>query len=62
MVPLARLLDFLFPPRESERIVRELSKDALASLISPELIIETRSVTVALLPFRGINRITALTW
>jgi predicted amidophosphoribosyltransferase len=52
MVPLARLLDFLFPPRESERIVRGLSKDALVSRISPELVTETRPGTVALLPFR----------
>jgi predicted amidophosphoribosyltransferase len=52
MVPLARLLDFIFPPRESEVIVRTLSADALVALTSPELIVSTRPATTALLPFR----------
>jgi ComF family protein len=52
MVPLARLLDFIFPPRESELIVRELETEALVALLSPELVTATHPATVALLPFR----------
>lgn len=44
-------LDFLFPPRVDERILRDVSIDDFLTLIAPQLISETRPETVALLPF-----------
>jgi len=48
---LTALIDLLFPPREDERIVRELTPETLAELVEPKLVGE---VTV-LLPFHDIQ-------
>ena len=45
------LLDALFPPREDEKIVRELPPEALLTYLTPQLVSATRPRTVALLPF-----------
>ncbi|OGG68861.1 hypothetical protein A3H77_01805 [Candidatus Kaiserbacteria bacterium RIFCSPLOWO2_02_FULL_56_11] len=47
----ARLLDFLFPLRTDEAIVRELSVDQFLSRLEPQLETRTNPPTVALLPF-----------
>lgn len=46
-----RFLDFLFPPRADELILREVSDDDFLSLLSPRLVPETRPGTVALFSF-----------
>lgn len=48
---MLHLLDLLFPPRDEERLVRNLGLDELLSLLSPRLMSETVPATVALLPF-----------
>jgi len=45
------ILDFLFPPRVDERVLRGVSVEAFLAHISPRLVDETRPETVALLPF-----------
>ena len=44
-------LDFLFPPRADEKVVRETTLDEFLSLVTPVLASETRPETVVLLPF-----------
>jgi len=44
-------LDFLFPPRVDESILRDISVDDFLALVAPRLVPETRPGTVALLPF-----------
>ena len=46
-----RWLDFLFPPRADETVLRDVSADEFLAKIAPRLIPETRPGTVALLPF-----------
>ncbi|TSA43776.1 ComF family protein, partial [bacterium] len=46
-------LDFLFPPREDEVALRDVSADDFLSLMHPVLVPETRPGTVALLPFHA---------
>jgi predicted amidophosphoribosyltransferase len=46
-----RFFDFLFPPRTDEQVLRGVSADQFASLLSPRLIETTRPPAVALLPF-----------
>lgn len=46
-----RFLDFLFPPRSDEDILRGVSDDEFLAHIAPRLVAETRPETVALLPF-----------
>jgi len=55
----SRLLDFLFPPRSHEEILRSLTKEKLDGLLSPTLIETTRPATTGLLPFRD-PRVRAL--
>ena len=43
--------DFLFPPREDEIVLRNLSTDAFCARLAPQLVSYTRPPTVALLPF-----------
>jgi ComF family protein len=44
-------LDFLFPPRVDEAVLRTITLDSFLSLCTPRLVNETRPGTVALLPF-----------
>lgn len=46
-----RWLDFLFPPRADEIVLRDVSIDDFIALVVPRLVPETRPGTVALLPF-----------
>ncbi|MDB5244427.1 MAG: putative phosphoribosyltransferase [Parcubacteria group bacterium] len=46
-----RFLDFLFPPRDDEKILRDISVETFLSLITPQLEPKTRPATVILLPF-----------
>lgn len=46
-------LDFLFPPREDEITLRDVSIDDFLSLMNPVLVPETRPSTVALFPFHA---------
>ncbi len=46
-----RLLDLLFPPRDDERLIRDLEPDGLFSALSPQLVPATRPGTAVLLPF-----------
>ncbi len=46
-----RLLDFLFPLRADELVLREVPDDDFLSLLSPRLVPETRPGTVALFSF-----------
>lgn len=46
-----RFLDFLFPPRADELILRDISVDDFLALVAPRLVPETRPSTVAILPF-----------
>ena len=46
-----RLFDFLFPPREDEKILRDASPDAFLALLEPELVPLGGENAVALLPF-----------
>ena len=47
------LLDLLFPPRESEQLVRGASADTLAVLVSPSVILFEEITITALLPYRA---------
>jgi ComF family protein len=53
MRTLAALLDFIFPLRPDERIVRELREDDLLSLLDPEIVPMHGIEATALLPFRN---------
>ena len=44
-------LDFLFPPRSDEEILRDAPLDAFLAKVSPRLIPDTSPETVGLLPF-----------
>lgn len=44
-------LDILFPPREDEAVVRELTIDNLLALMEPYIASVTKPNTIALLPF-----------
>lgn len=46
-----RFLDFIFPPRADELVLREVSDDDFLSLLSPRLVPETSPGTVALFSF-----------
>ena len=46
-----RWLDFIFPPRADEIVLRNISDDDFLTLVAPRLVPETRPGTVALLPF-----------
>lgn len=46
-----RIVDLLFPPREDERIVRELTADAFVALLAPRRVQTTSPETLVLLPF-----------
>jgi len=46
-----RWLDFIFPPRVDEVVLRDISDDEFLSLVAPRLVPDTRPGTVALLPF-----------
>ena len=45
------LLDFLFPPRADELVLRSVSDDEFLALMAPRLVPETRPGTVALFSF-----------
>jgi len=51
MSSIRRWLDFLFPPRADERMVREMPPRALADALRPFPVARTNPETVALLPF-----------
>lgn len=55
---MRHFLDFLFPPRSDERIIRDLSADDFSALALPCLVPETRPETAALLSF-GDPRVRA---
>ncbi len=46
-------LDFLFPPRSDEAVLREVSDDEFLAQIAPRLVNETRPETTALLPLHA---------
>lgn len=46
-----RFLDFLFPPRSDELILRGVSDDDFLAQIAPRLVVATRPETIALLSF-----------
>lgn len=48
---MQRLLDFIFPPREDELIVREIQPDTFVQKVSPCIVDYTRPGAVSLLPF-----------
>ena len=52
---MMRWLDFLFPPRSDEEILRSVSSDAFLEKVAPRRIMETRPETVALLPFSAAS-------
>lgn len=54
------LLDFLFPPRVDERIVRAGAPESLLPHLAPVLVDYTHPPTVALLPFTNIHVRAAL--
>ena len=56
---LTRFLDFLLPPRKTERVVRELKEETLAELVGPMLIPLPSGEATALLPYRD-ERVRAL--
>ncbi len=53
MLHLKRWLDFLFPPRPDEIILRGSTRDAFLLLLDPQIIRVTVPETVALLPFNN---------
>lgn len=48
---MLRIFDMLFPPREDEAVLRDVSVDDFLSLVAPKLVSATRPGTVMLLPF-----------
>lgn len=48
---MMRFLDFLFPPRADELLLRDVSPDNFLTLMAPHLVDETRPGTVALFRF-----------
>lgn len=50
---IVHLLDLIFPPREDESVIRDLSPSAFAALLSPALVPATRPAAIGLLPFRA---------
>jgi len=52
---MMRWLDFLFPPRSDEEILRSVSTDAFLGKIAPRLIHETSPETVGILPFSAAS-------
>jgi ComF family protein len=50
-----RFLDFLFPPRSDEVILRGVSDDDFLAQVAPRLVPETRQETVTLLPFNSAS-------
>lgn len=48
-----RFLDFLFPPRSDELVLRDFSIDDFLAQVAPRLVAETRPETVAMLPFHA---------
>ena len=54
-MPLRRWLDFLFPPREDEKVLRTISTDEFLALVSPLLLSATRPEAIALLPFSNAS-------
>ncbi|MCX6787719.1 MAG: phosphoribosyltransferase family protein [Candidatus Kaiserbacteria bacterium] len=55
MMPLRHWLDFLFPPREDERTLRDISTDDFLALVTPRLVPITRPETVRLFPFNNAS-------
>ncbi len=55
MMPLRHWLDFLFPPRADELILRSVSDDDFLALVTPRLVPITRPETVMLLPFNDAS-------
>ncbi|TSC71267.1 MAG: amidophosphoribosyltransferase-like protein [Parcubacteria group bacterium Gr01-1014_49] len=51
MMPLRYWLDFLFPPRTDEAIVRDISDTAFLALLAPQIVAATKPETAALFPF-----------
>lgn len=56
MSVIVRILDLLFPPRESERSVRGASADDFAALVSPVTLPLAGGLATALLPYRGLAK------
>ncbi len=54
MVVLRHWLDFLFPPRSDEVVLRGVSVDDFLALVAPRLLLTTQPETVALFPFNII--------
>lgn len=50
---ISRILDALFPPRPTERLVRDASPDALAKILAPEPFVAGSIESTALLPYRA---------
>lgn len=48
---MRHLLDLLFPPRVDEVVVREISREKLISLMSPQKVETTRPATISLISF-----------
>lgn len=55
---MMRILDFLFPPRTDELLIRECSPETFLSIVSPRIVPATRPATVSLLPYHD-NRVRA---
>ncbi len=55
MMRIRHWLDFLFPPRADEVVLRDVSIDTFLALMSPRLVLTTRPETVALLPFHNTS-------
>lgn len=51
---MLRFFDFLFPPREDELVLRDVSEDAFLPQLTPRFIPETRPGTTALLPLNSM--------
>lgn len=54
MKMLARMLDLLFPPRETERVARDATPEMVATLLSPRTLPLPDADIVALFPYREL--------
>src|SRR3989344_3681486 len=50
-----RLLDFIFPPRADEQVLRGVAALEFCTKLSPQLVPATRPATAALLPFNDLT-------
>lgn len=48
---MLRFFDFLFPPRDDEAVLREVSDDEFLARMAPQIVSYTGPATVALFPF-----------